>query len=435
MSTNQPKIAIIQFPGTNCEYETKRAINASDMQGEFFRWNDDYEKLKQFDGYIIPGGFSYQDRSRAGIIASLDPLMNIVKQEAKKGKPVLGICNGAQILMESGMVPGLENYKLGGAIAINKRVQDDKVLGTGFYNTWIRTASEDNVFGQKLQTIKMPIAHGEGRFIFEPELLEQMINKKQISFRYCDENGQIVDKFPINPNGSIHNIAGVSNEQGNVIAMMPHPERCESGLSVFKSMKHFIGGLQITPLIAEAKEVITDEKPIDSLEIFVKLIITDNEAITVENTLHQLGFENTQINRLGHWKIKLNNPILPITHERDLEKIIREIILSNELLNTSKEIPYIKINNQWFSFTVEGGLKVGEYTNDETLTSYLVNYKEDCTGQSKLSTLKKFGVEGIEKITKGIIWKVKDNKDNLENILQTNIFHNPFSQVCEQISL
>jgi phosphoribosylformylglycinamidine synthase len=247
---NKPKIAIIQFPGTNCEHETKRAVDAVGMQGEFFRWNDDYQKLDKFNGYIIPGGFSYEDRSRAGVIASLDPVMKIIKKEAELGKPVLGICNGAQILMESGLIPGLTppsppyqgggDYALGGALAVNKRVKNNKVLGTGFFNVWVNLKNEGKVFGSDLPVIKMPIAHGEGRFIFEKFLLNKLIKHKQIVFRYCDVGGRIVDRFPVNPNGSMYSIAGVSNVAGNVIAMMPHPERCEAGLAVFEAMKEYI---------------------------------------------------------------------------------------------------------------------------------------------------------------------------------------------------
>ena len=112
------------------------AIERAGMEAIEFLWNNDFKILNEYDGYIIAGGFSYEDRSRAGIIASLDPLMKEIRKQAETGKPVLGICNGAQILVESGMVPGLKKQKLGMALTDNKRTKDGHVLGTGYYNNW-----------------------------------------------------------------------------------------------------------------------------------------------------------------------------------------------------------------------------------------------------------------------------------------------------------
>ena len=240
-------IAIIQFPGSNTERETLMACRRTSLNPIEFLWNEPAEKLSNFDGFVIVGGFSYEDRSRAGVIAALDPIMKQIKIEAEKGKPVLGICNGAQILVESGLVPGLDSHRVGVALTDNKRVKGGHVVGVGYYNAWanlkMSVPSNRCAFTRHLNTgdfINIPLAHGEGRFIVPDELLEKMIANDQTVYRYCDDDGNLVDEFPTNPNGSIYNIAAVCNPVGNVMAMMPHPERTENGDAIFSSMKEFI---------------------------------------------------------------------------------------------------------------------------------------------------------------------------------------------------
>ena len=138
------RIAIVQFPGSNCERETILAVKRAGMEPVEFLWNQSKKALADFDGYIIVGGFSYEDRSRSGIIAALDPIMQIIREQSKLGKPILGICNGAQILVETGLVPGLENDAIGMALTDNKRMQNGQVLGTGFYNAWVDMRLTDN---------------------------------------------------------------------------------------------------------------------------------------------------------------------------------------------------------------------------------------------------------------------------------------------------
>ena len=129
-------VAIVQFPGSNTERETFMACERVGLNPVEFLWNENHDTLKCFAGFIIVGGFSYEDRSRSGVIASLDPIVDLIKIESEKGKPVLGICNGAQILVESGMVPGTSKYSLSSSLTNNKRVVGGKVLGTGYYNAW-----------------------------------------------------------------------------------------------------------------------------------------------------------------------------------------------------------------------------------------------------------------------------------------------------------
>lgn len=407
------KIAIIQFPGTNCEYETKRAVEKVGMQAEFFRWNRNVKELGNFDGYIIPGGFSYEDRSRAGIIASLDPIMNQIKKEAAKMKPVLGICNGCQILMETGMVPGLDNYALGGAVAVNTRIQDKKLLGTGFYNDWIyiknqvknnRTAF--TLTCDKNYFFRLPVANAEGRFVFTKELLKQLNKNQQIVFRYCDEQGKVENEFPVNPSAAIDDIAGICNKEGNVLALMPHPERTADGQFVFDSLRKYIEEkikLNNKKYQLTSQEKFSQpelwQKDENSLEMLVELIITDNEAVTVENALKLMGFE-VEIKRKTFWQVKYNQ-----------KPEISDLVKSGELLNTNKE-------------RVIDKLPVGSY-------NLLVFYKDDYEGKGRLKTLKnRFDFSEINDLRKGVLWQIEAKESDLEKILKTNIFYNPYSQVC-----
>src|SRR3989338_4738638 len=155
----KPNIAVMYFPGNNCEEETLRAVKAAGMDGKILRWNTK-ENLSNYDGFIIPGGWAYEDRIRAGVIAAKDPVMNIIKEEAMKGKPVLGICNGAQVLVETAMIPGLKN-KVEMALAPNKNP-----FVSGYYNAWVYIKSVENKartsytnFYDKNEILQIPIAH------------------------------------------------------------------------------------------------------------------------------------------------------------------------------------------------------------------------------------------------------------------------------------
>ena len=420
--TNKINIAIIQFPGSNTERETLMACRRVGLNPVEFLWNEPAEKLSDFDGIIIVGGFAYEDRSRAGVIAALDPIMKQIKLEAKNGKPVLGICNGAQILVESGLVPGLANHRVGIAITDNKRVKDGHVLGVGYYNTWANlqlTASAGRcTFTRHLKTgdfINVPLAHGEGRFIIPHELLEKMITNEQTVFRYCDNNGIISDEFPTNPNGSMHNLAAVCNPKGNVMAMMPHPERTENGDTIFSSMKDYIeNGNPITShtLFFDRPhyEVENYESNGDSTEWIIEMIITDNEAASVHNALNHLGFD-VSITRQTHWEISTDG-------ERD--SILQKIDKTGELYNSNKEF-------------------ISQTTSAKNTASFLVRQKEDMIGRAKFESLtERFEIDGISEIKRGVIWNVTVNSGNLENVLgnllDTHILFNPLSHECYRIN-
>ncbi len=220
------RVAVIQFPGVNCEYETARAMTEAGVEARLFRWNEDPEALRVARAIIIPGGFSYQDRIRAGVVAAKERIMDMVSELAAEGKPVLGICNGAQVLVESGLIPGIHWEKVEFALAPN--VMEDR---EGYYCRWVHLRCENTSTAWTKtflpgEVVPVPIAHAEGRFVTEnDEILEKVKKNGQIVLRYCDYRGVVEDAFPVNPNGSVENIAGICNEQGNVLAMMPHPER------------------------------------------------------------------------------------------------------------------------------------------------------------------------------------------------------------------
>jgi len=222
----KPNIAVIYFPGNNCEEESLKAVVAAGMKGDIVRWNQ-RNNIQKYDGFVIPGGWAYEDRIRAGVIAAKDPVFDTIKKEAAKGKPILGICNGAQALVEIGMIPGLKK-KVEMALAPNINP-----FVSGYYCTFVNVKSEQEKgkcaftsFTEKDEVIPMPIAHGEGRFVTkDKELIDKLIKNKQIIFRYSTDEGKVEKEFPTNPNGAVNNIAAICNKKGNVMAIMPHPER------------------------------------------------------------------------------------------------------------------------------------------------------------------------------------------------------------------
>ena len=414
-------VAIIQFPGSNTERETIMACQRVGINPVEFLWNSSLEILSNFDGYIIVGGFSYEDRSRAGVIASLEPIMKQIKKESTFGKPILGICNGAQILVECGLVPGGGNNDLRIALTDNKRIKNNNVVGVGYYNTWanLKMSTPPNrcAFTRHLKTndsIQTPLAHGEGRFMIPKQLLNEIIKNNQSVFRYCDKDKNVLDEFPINPNGSVYNIAAICNHAGNVMAIMPHPERTENGDPIFSSMKEYIeSGNPVTNHTLNLKQSFDEhpnyvfKKNITTWKI--NTIITDNIASTVEKKLQNFGYDVT-INRQVCWEIETNNK---------KKNILEKIDGTGELYNSNKE--YI------------------DETKNKSDISFLIKQKEDIDGRIKYESLtKRFKIDGLIKINKGIIWNVSVNSGNINDtinqIFKTNILHNPISYECYKIN-
>ncbi|MGA1939863.1 phosphoribosylformylglycinamidine synthase I [Arcobacter sp. YIC-310] len=218
------KISVLQFPGTNCEYDTQYAFEKLGAEVEII-WHKDKNIPEDTDLLVIPGGFSYGDYLRSGAIARFANIMDSVQEYAAKGGKVLGICNGFQILLEAGLLPGAMK-------------RNDSLHFISKYNH-LRVINNDNSFlslMKKDEIVNIPVAHHDGNYFIDQKSLSKLEENGQILLKYCDENGK-----DTNINGSVANIAGVCNESKNVFGLMPHPERaieellgCDDGVKMLK---------------------------------------------------------------------------------------------------------------------------------------------------------------------------------------------------------
>jgi phosphoribosylformylglycinamidine synthase len=403
-----PVIAVVSFPGNNCEVESLRAIRNAGMDALYFRWNDDVSRLRDVDGYFIPGGFSYEDRGRAGMISARDPILEFIKEEAAKGKVVIGNCNGAQVLIESGLIPNAEGLKM----SLAHNTVDGKA--TGFLSEWIwvtpscdadRCATSD-----WKGTMHMPIAHGEGRFTTtDKAVYEELKSNHQIVFQYCDEEGNVSEDEAVTPNGSEYAIAGLSNPEGNVVALMPHPERTPNGDPYFASVKRWIESHKVD----NSKTVVKSDNSTSvkllrrdpqGVEIFIETIIVNNEERTVEQAAKRL-LRDISLKQMKYFSLT-GDP--------------QEVLGTISLFNANKEKAVIRRGSKFFAWDVDSKKEVPLEVNKNQVVLLRRNMPD--TGAAHLQ---EGSQTGVCYLCRGVSEEEVLQSDVLE------IFGNPHSSILE----
>lgn len=223
------KAAVVRFPGSNCDRDCYRVLKDVAGMDTRFLWHKDHD-IKGLDLIVLPGGFSYGDYLRCGAIARFSPVMEQVAEFAEKGGLVLGICNGFQILCEAGLLPGVlvRNKNLSFLCKhVNLRIDNATTVFTKDYTQG--------------QVVNIPIAHGEGNYVADSATIKSLQDNNQIVFRYCDAEGSV--SVESNPNGTMENIAGIINKKGNVLGMMPHPERAADSMMLSQDGAAMFTGL------------------------------------------------------------------------------------------------------------------------------------------------------------------------------------------------
>ncbi len=232
------KFGVVVFPGSNCDHDCHWAVSHVLGQGAEYVWYQDRD-LTGLDCIILPGGFSYGDYLRAGALVRFSPVMGAVREFAENGGLVIGICNGFQILLEAGLLPG--------AMMRNKNL---RFICEYIHIRVERTDTPFTCLLKEGEVLKIPIAHMDGNYFADETTLATLEANGQVVFRYCSPRGEVAEEY--NPNGSLENIAGICNSEGNVLGMMPHPERCceallgsEDGKKIFQSIVYHLSGVGV----------------------------------------------------------------------------------------------------------------------------------------------------------------------------------------------
>ncbi len=391
------QIALLKGQDFRSENEIIGALSRAGMFAQILSWNESAKQLSDFQGFIITGDDISQGYPRPGVLAAFSPMMQALFEQSKLGKPILGIGNGAHILVEAGLVPGLERNQLGLALTDNESdfhpAQINIRLSKGYqWNAFTRHLSPQTIF-------QITSSVNPARFMIPPVLLAEIERNGLDVFQYCNDRGVIA---------SDHSIAAIANKTGNVMAMLPHPEHTKQGEAIFTSMREYIVKRCISP------SVTLDYQPrflplkkyhasAYTFEYVTSMAEMDPCAITVENVL----FENdmpVKIKRAIHWEIQC-----------DSESIFEEV-KSTGVLSGDNQKAIIHL----------------EAMKEPQQTVFLVRPKEDILGLQKLETLKNnFGLEGIQKISYSTLWYISASEKHIvDRIIRSTLLFNPYSHDC-----
>lgn len=421
------RLAIIQFPGSTGLAEIQRLAKAAQLETEVVRWNQ-VDILPNYDGYILPGGFAFGDYGRAGVIEAHEPVIEVLKVANIAGKPIIGFGNGCQILLETGLLPGLPHEALGGALTDNVRIQGREILGIGFYHD---TTSVQYVAsaGRSAATLNLatgtvlsaPVADTAGRFMFDINLLLELEQHGQILFKYCTSEGVILNEFPTTPNDSVWGIAGLCNIRGNVVGIMPHPERFDTGEVLFESLREYLAQplpeadytIQWQP---SANAIEAYAVPKESVNLFVTTPHLQEQSKVMTAMLQDHGFKVSVQCKL-FWEVW--HSVLPT----ELEQFTQQLVQTQTMVHTSVD-----------TFTTSYVVPSGHVT---VLTRVLNDYEGKLITQQ---LQQQFKLGNINNILQGVLWEIEfmDPKVNpteqLTALLQSYLLYNPYAQDCKIIS-
>jgi len=411
------RIAIPSFPGSNGEVDNLATLKRCGFDAFLFRWNDSIEKLENVDGYFFGAGFSYEDRGRSGMVAARDPLFQFLHEEAARGKVIVGNCNGAQVLVESGLIPMGDKLRMCLAHNLSTGV-DGSVHAPGFLNEWVwitracqkgrcATANWDG-------TMHIPYAHGEGRFVtVDKELLAELKANDQIAFQYSDAGGTVSVHAPITPNGSTEAIAGICNPEGNVVALMPHPERTPLGDAYFTSIRSWLDthpphtGKGFAPHIPDTAVSVPSRRAM-SCELLIDTIITNNEERTVEQAARRI-LPSLQIKQYKFVGLPMD----------DSEKLLSSL----SFFNPNKERAFLRQDTQFSKWNPDTKTWAPAETSPILGTALLRRETPDMAAALLM--------QGAET---GVLYDCRDVAD--EDLLRadlTEIFSNPHASTLERV--
>lgn len=412
------RFAVIVFPGTTGENEATRAFRQNGMEAETVLWNDTGmlkgSRSDDFEGYCLAGGMSFGDRGRGGVIAAQQPIMEVIRKEAAKGKVVLGIGNGAEILVESGLIPGYDNG------AIVSAVVDG--FDAGSSGSWcsLRSVAPKNrsAFSRFAGGLRLVNSHPPKRFVFgDAGVLEAVRKNSQIVFRFGEQGGKIASDSL-----DAESIAALCNPAGNILAILPHPEQDPQGggSPIFKSVREWIEARSMAgyPGLGSYKGV-EAIKPFESadIEFIVRPKSIDSEKQTVEAALGEKGFK-ANLKRYTYWSLKLKPSVNGI-------EVAEKVLGSGELANLNKDWVYVRTGGKSYQYTEGDGLQAMELS----IVGWLVVCeKGNPIGKAKGDEVRERCGISLESILNGILWEVENaDEQAIYDIIRTKILYNPNS--------